>query len=105
MGDQRYRSLIAKEHFEIAIESNSVCLRNLASSGTLLNGIVVHDKKPLQAGDVIAISAWLVDGDEQLMIVSFRFETGAVSCSSVDADDLYSSVATIDTASNRKYGD
>jgi len=96
--DSQFRGLIAEEHFEVTLELDCVYFRNLSKSGTHLNGSLVYDKEPLQAGSIIAICGRLAGSDEDLAIVRFRFESGMVQHLSDGTDSFHSSMTTMDTA-------
>jgi len=63
---------VKQEHFEVALESSGLVLRDLAGSGMLLNGEWVHGETQVQHNDLIAIPKGEVEEDGGLALVTFR---------------------------------
>lgn len=48
---------VAPEHFELTMDSEGMLLKNLSSTGTLVNGLRIYDEAHVQPGDIIGMGA------------------------------------------------
>merc|ERR1740129_2007183 len=47
--DDRLRNLISREHFEVLCDGSELVLDTLGSAGTLVNGVLVRQRRPLRS--------------------------------------------------------